>query len=300
MPQAATPETVQETAPATPAPKADNRLTRLWARFSLRQWLASRRFGAVATTIALLCTIILLGLGGWQLHRLHWKNDLLIIAQKDFAKAPADLRQHPPVSDSDWSALHYKPVIVKGHWLAPFHAIKMGPRTYKEQAGYQLVIPLQLPDNQVVLIDRGFAPDKMGVLPPAIPEITIHGVAYQPETTKPYFMPENIPSRSQWIWPDIMAMGHEIGRDHIAPVMIFEDQIKGNDNYPIGGQLPLPSLNSHRQYAITWFALAFALIGVWLMASNPKPEKETTLPAGKEKETTDPVAKRGMYPEATD
>jgi surfeit locus 1 family protein len=296
-------DTTAEEIPQSEAPlKTPSRFGKFWGkRHNFSNWLGSRHFGAVATTIALVCTLILIGLGSWQLKRLDWKNSLLVEAQEAFKKEALDLRTNPPVSDKDWAALHYKPVILKGHWLTPFRAIKMGPRTYQEQAGYQLIIPLQLDDNQVVLVNRGFAPDKMGILPPEKTMALIRGVAYLPETTKPPFMPENIPSRGAWIWPDMMAMGHEIGRDHIAPVMVYENKIDGKDDYPIGGQLPLPGTNSHRQYAVTWYALAFALIGVWLMASNPKPETpESTLGAGKDKEVIDPVAQRGLYPEATD
>jgi surfeit locus 1 family protein len=279
---AATAEQVNIPAPQIPPP-AKSRLALFWERHrdvggNFNRWIHSRDLKPVSTVIAVSGVIILLSLGTWQMQRLHWKNDLLRHAIEDFKLPPADLRKHPPVSDADWSALHYKPVILQGKWLTPFHAIKMAPRTHDGDAGYQLVVPLLLADNQIVLINRGFAPDKMGVLPPETPGAVIRGVAYQPETTKPYFMPENIPSRNEWVWPDMVAMGHEFGRDHVVPVMIYENHVIDRDGFPIGGQLPLPSTNSHWHYAATWYALALALLGVWLMASNLKSVKpESTL-----------------------
>jgi surfeit locus 1 family protein len=308
-------QTSAETAEAIVAPaavippRAKSRLDKFREKHGnigqeITDWFNARQPRPVSTVIALTCVFILLGLGTWQLQRLHWKNGLLQQAMEDFKLPPADLRKHPPVNDADWSALHYKSVVLQGKWLTPFHAIKMGPRTYNEDAGYQLVVPLLLADNQVVLINRGFATDKVALLPPETQAAVIHGVVYQPETTKPYFMPENIPSRNEWVWPDVVAMGHEFGRDHVAPVMVFENRISDHEGFPIGGQLPLPNTNSHWHYAATWYALALALLGVWLMASNPTPAKpESTLgkdAEGKQKDLNDPVAKRGMYPEATD
>ena len=293
----------ETTAPESPsadlAPKEPSRLAILMEKFA--NWLASRRFGKVVTPIALLCIVIMLSLGGWQIQRLNWKNHVLLGAQEDFKKTPADLRLNPPGSAKAWEALHYKPVTLRGHWLTPFNAIKMGPRTYDGQAGYQLIIPLQLNDNQIVLINRGFVTDKIALLPPNKADVVIRGIAYLPETEKPRYLPENIPSRGVWVWPDMQAMGHEVGRDNIAPVMVYENRIDGKDEYPIGGQLPLPSANRHKEYALTWYGLALALTIIWLMASNPKASKPAgTLKAGKEKTPVDPVAQRGMYPEATD
>jgi cytochrome oxidase assembly protein ShyY1 len=112
-------------------------------------------------------------------------------------------------------------------------------------------------------------------------------------------LPENIPSRNQWTWLDIEAMGHETGFSHVAPVAVYETRDPSRDTYPIGGQLPLPLSNSHWHYAATWYALALILLGVYVMSMNPKQDKQTEDNSNAAQEI-DPVARRGLYPEATD
>ena len=49
-----------------------------------------------------------------------------------------------------------------------------------------------------------------------------------------------------------------------APVVVEADATPNPGGWPKGGQTRVAFRNEHLQYAITWFALAAALLGVYL------------------------------------
>lgn len=285
------------------APKAPNKLVVMLGNIftKIKGWLVSRAPRPFTTTVMLLGTLVLLGLGTWQILRTHEKNILLDQVVNGFSDPAINLQTGLPAKAEEWKNLHYRPVILQGTWLEPSYMLRLGPRVYEGTVGYHLIMPLRLENQQIVLVNRGFMPEKMSNLPPPQGKVTvIQGVAYQPENIKPSYVPENVPSRDVWTWIDLTAMAHEVGVKSVAPVMIYEDRVTDRDAYPIGGQLPLPSHNRHWHYAVTWFALALALMVIWMIASNPKPNQKPIPATDGQPESTDPVALRGMYPEATD
>jgi surfeit locus 1 family protein len=270
------------------------------ARLAVEEFILSREPKWVPTITTLVCVSILFGLGTWQMVRLDQKNKLLQQVQAQFRDTPADLRSQLPVNDAAWKKLDYHNVLVTGTWM-PAVEFKLAPRTYESQVGYQLIRPLRLASNQIVFVNLGFVPEKTTVLPADSAPVQLMGIAHVPLSERPEFVPENVPSRGSWVWSDLTAMAHEVGVADVAPVMIYENRVTDRDTYPIGGQLPLPLHNRHWHYAVTWYALALSLIGVWMIASSPKQVDTTTAaPAAPTEDLSDPVARRGRYPEATD
>lgn len=264
-------------------------------------FIASREPRLSAALWVMLGVFILMGLGTWQVLRSQEKNRLIIQVEQDLASAPRDISVKTPKTAEEWADLHYKPVQMTGSWM-PLRSFRLAPRTYEEQTGYQWIIPFRLENGQVILVNRGFVPENMSIVPPRDGEkFTVSGVGRMPETQRPRYVPENLPSKGEWVWLDLAAMGHEIGMGEIAPVIVYENRMTDKDSYPIGGQIPLPFHNRHWHYAVTWYCLALALMGVWMTAIGPKtkkPEDEAQKDASVE--AMDPVARRGLYPEATD
>jgi len=302
-PGATHPETAEtEPGPPKAKPAIVLKLLNVWQRVrtSIAGFFYSRRFRLIPTVFVMLGLAILIGLGSWQLARLHQKNVLLVQVKQDLSGPAQDLRRLPPRTGAEWEKLAYHPVTLQGTWLT-MRSFKLTPRTFNEQAGYQMVVPLRLDDNQIVLVDQGFVPNGAAIMPPKENGVkVIHGVARLPEPGKPRYLPENDPGRNEWAWLDVQAMGHEVGMGPVAPVVIYEDRVTDRDSYPIGGQLPLPVHNSHKQYAVTWYCLALALMGVWMISSTAVQEPKENTSAKTEEDLSDPVARRGRYPEATD
>ena len=51
----------------------------------------------------------------------------------------------------------------------------------------------------------------------------------------------------------------------VAPVLIEADATPNPGGWPLGGQTRVDFPNDHLQYAVTWFGLALALLGVYLV-----------------------------------
>lgn len=299
---------VDDSPDAVPEPRKPGFVARIAAKAlavgqRFRAWLASRRPRPFATAVMVTGTCVLLGLGTWQMLRTHEKNLLLDRIAAEFDRPPLNLARALPQDAEAWRQLHYKSVTVTGSWMTPAHMMRFGPRVYEGAVGYHLVMPLRLDNNAIIFVNRGFMPEKMAALPPAGERVTLQGVLYEPKAEKPPYVPENIPSRSLWTWIDLVAMGHEVGVRGVVPVILYQGRVAEQDSYPIGGQLPLPSHNRHWHYAVTWYALALALMVIWMIASNPKQESAQAVaaqPAETDKDLSDPVARRNKYPEATD
>jgi surfeit locus 1 family protein len=285
-----------ETATAAPIVKPPGRIKRFFR--AVGAYFLSRSPSKGGIIFVSIGFAILMSLGTWQVMRLHEKNATLVDVRQ---KLEGPLSVHTklwPQSADEWRDMAYKPIIIKGVWLS-LHRFKLMPRTYEGQVGYQLMQPMRLPDRQVVLVNRGFIPEGQAILPPLEnQEAIIQGIPYVPPAKKPWQTPENLPSRGRWTWIDMTALQHEIGIDEMAPVVLYETRNPDSSDYPIGGQLPLPTQNRHAQYAMTWYMLALLLLVIAFLASGQK--KEKALAGDGTNKIADPVAERGMYPEATD
>jgi surfeit locus 1 family protein len=292
-----------ETTPAAPAAPT------LWDRVLQLEgvvigFFRSRVFTPVPVITTIFCLCVLLGLGTWQIMRHNEKNILLSSIRDHMVAPPLDARLKPPLGDATWKSLDYKPVMLQGVW-GHVQQIKIAPRTFEGAVGYHLLVPLVLRDGQIVMVNRGFVPEGQALFPPDPEKVfAVQGVARIPETLKPRGFHDNEPSRGVWTWADLAAMRHELGVNSLAPVIVYEARETGRESHPIGGVVPLPSHNRHREYALTWFALATTLLGVFMIYSAPKPEKvkqtDEQLAANDDDKMKDPVARRGLYPEATD
>jgi surfeit locus 1 family protein len=247
---------------------------------TVQAFIASRHFGVWSSVIAVTMCITLFGLGTWQVMRLHQKNALIAHITAQLAQPERDLRLRPPEDDAAWQALDYRRVVLQGDWL-DLHQMKIIPRTYEGQNGYHLIVPLHLPNGQIVLVNRGWVADKTELGPTSYTGGTIAaGIVRLAPTEKPFGMLDNNPTRQQWAWPDIKAMANAIGVHDIAPVILYaERSVDKPDDYPIGGQAQLQIRNEHKQYALIWYTLAFALLIIWLMASTRKVQAATVATA---------------------
>ena len=97
---------------------------------------------------------VLLGLGTWQVERLHWKQDVLSqIARAEAAPAV-------PLPDAPEP---YTKVKATGHLrddLSASYGAEVRDTPAGTQLGTQLIVPLELDDGIAILVDRGWVPDR--------------------------------------------------------------------------------------------------------------------------------------------
>jgi len=227
---------------------------------------AGRRAFPVGLTITVAVSFaILVSLGSWQIQRLKWKEGLLAhVAALQSAKSVdvgpvLDRQAHG--EDVDFTRVT---AVCPGLATAPFlelYGIRDG------QAGMRLISACEVASARyrTVLVDRGFVADTVSARPKvdaaARGPATITGVLRTPDRGN-MFMPKNRPDR--WFTRDVPAMAKTLGAPAPAPVFLFAET-SANPEFPALVPAPLPSEipNRHLEYALTWFGLAAALLGVY-------------------------------------
>jgi surfeit locus 1 family protein len=228
--------------------------------------MAERRRLPIGLTIATLIGLaILVALGTWQLQRLAWKRHLLARIAALQAAPAQDLE---PVLGrlAHGEDVDFTRVVVRcpGLASAPFlelYALKDG------QAGSRLISACRAPSQayRTILVDRGFVADTISARPavdPADPApVEVTGVLRKPDARN-RFAPPNRPQR--WFSRDIPAMAAALGAPSPAPVFLFaETSTNPLWKALVPAAVPAEISNRHLEYALTWYGLAAALLGVY-------------------------------------
>lgn len=220
------------------------------------------------TALALVALAILIALGNWQVQRLAWKEGLIDAIAERMAGAPLPLEQ---VEDrfARTRDVDYLPVMANGtfehgreqHFFA----------THQGASGYYVYTPLRLGDGRALFVNRGFVPfDRKDAQTRTEGQIaglvTVTGLARDPLAEKPGGVYENDPAANIFYWKDLEAMTANAGLDRarVLPFFVDSDAAPNPGGLPIGGVTIVNLPNSHLQYAITWYGLAVALVGVWI------------------------------------
>ena len=216
------------------------------------------RWPIIFTTPAL---ALLIGLGVWQMHRLHWKEGLIAHINAQMQAPAVDL----PVTIDDPKTWEYRRVKATGHYQndKELYLYATGP---DGDAGYLVMTPLVRAEGAPVLVNRGWVPQNLK--DPSTRqqgqrggEVTIEGVGRISGGAGP-FTPANEPEKNQWFQRDLDQMSKAVS-ETLAPVMIDRDKTPLPGGWPLGGRTRIDIPNNHLEYAITWFSLAYVLLVVF-------------------------------------
>ena len=206
---------------------------------------------------------LLVGLGIWQIERLHEKEALIATVQAGISAPPVPLADALArgAANAEW-----RHVRVTGHFLhdKEIYVFSRGP---KGAVGVDIVTPLVLMDGGTVLIDRGFVPEalhesKTRQAAQVTGEVSLTGVLRLSQQPGLFTPAPNTDTRL-WFVKDVPSMAKTAGV--IVPSLIIEaDATPNPGGWPLGGQTRVEFANDHLQYAVTWFGLALALSGVYL------------------------------------
>ncbi|HXR85844.1 MAG TPA: SURF1 family protein [Stellaceae bacterium] len=207
--------------------------------------------------------LLLLGLGTWQVQRLHWKEGLIAERNAALGVAPVPL----PKTLDDARALEFHPVRATGEYLND-HELYFDAQSLSGAAGFHIITPFRLGDGTIILIDRGFVPtDRKTAATRERGEIagptTVAGLLRVPEPPG-WFTPANEPQKNSWFSIDLAAMAQAAGVGSALPFYIDADKTPVPGGWPQGGQTITDLPNNHLQYAMTWYALAVALVAIYI------------------------------------
>src|SRR6185437_8114891 len=224
------------------------------------------------TVFALAGVAILTGLGVWQLDRKAWKENLIATLDARLARAPEDL---PP--RASWPRLmpdgnEFTRVTFPAEFLPGEEALVYTAgspfRPDVQGAGYWVFAPARLAGGSIVMIDRGFVPvDRKDPASRAqgAPHgmVDVVGVMRWPET-RGTFTPDDEPQNNVWYLRDPKAIAAAKKWDSAAPFYIEQESPVPAGGLPKPGKLSVQLPDNHLQYALTWFALALGLAGVYV------------------------------------
>jgi surfeit locus 1 family protein len=225
---------------------------------------------AVATLIG--CVFLIL-LGVWQLHRLAWKEGLIA---EIAARAKAPPQPLPP--QSEWAQLRpddyeYRHVELDGAFDNGKEALVFRPAGGAARGpGYLVLTPLKLDSGAYVIVNRGFVSVELKD-PAARGEIEgrahVTGLMRQPESRN-FFTPADDPETDQYFTRDPALIAGHFGLAPAAPFSVDADENPKSAVLPRGGASELTFPNNHLAYALTWFGLALALIGVFAVFARQR------------------------------
>ena len=208
--------------------------------------------------------ITLIGLGSWQMDRLYWKEALIErLQERSTAEAIA-----LPRWIENLEALEFRRVSVTGEFLHE-HEFYLFNRSLKGKPGLNVITLLKRADgNGHVLVNRGWVPFEnrdpktraKGQIKGGVIIEGIVRVARGPGM----FTPENEPHNNTWFFVDPSSMSASAKLPPLQGYyLLAANQSPGG--MPVGHQWRIDLRNDHLQYAITWFALAFGLLVIYIL-----------------------------------
>lgn len=230
----------------------------------------TRTRSRIIAAITGLCVCgILIALGVWQLQRRDWKNSLLARFETALQREPAAYNPRKPASPKE---REFARVRVKGEFLNDdtMRLMTAAPddvsARLREDFGYLLFTPLKFPGG-IVFVNRGFVPLSLANSPELIlkGETEVTGIVRLSQKPSWLTPPPNL-AKHLFYGADIPAMaassdlkGEAIEGEYIEaePVAGAPPWPKARDPHVLFAAIP----NDHLQYAITWFALAAAVVG---------------------------------------
>ncbi len=222
------------------------------------------------TLFTLFALALLIGLGVWQLQRLAWKEGLIAEIEMRAKGTPVTLEEAVGAARAGKDP-SYDRVRVKGRY-------DNGKERYlyalsdDGEPGWHVIAPFSTDAGDLVLIDRGFVPEKLrdpstrsaGQLEG---EVEVTGLVRLPDR-QGLFTPDNEPEANRWFWRDLNGMTFSMfptATMHPAPFFLEAEKSDVPGGFPEGGQTRLELPNNHLQYAITWFLLAGAVLVIYIV-----------------------------------
>ncbi len=216
----------------------------------------------IATIFTVPALITLIGLGFWQVQRLHWKSALIADRQAAVSASPVLL-----TAKTDLSELDFKPVRLVGRFLDQ-QSLFIYPRSMNRVSGVHVLMPFELMSGGVIIVNRGFIATN-GVAPknwqdPISGETFALSGILRRELNKPYGVGEDIDKTGLIGWYDLTAMANYFDLE-LMPAIIEASNSPHSGEAPYPGQTMLSLPNNHASYAFTWFCLAAAWLVIFVI-----------------------------------
>lgn len=227
-------------------------------------------FPWVLSGVAVAAVTVLLTLGGWQVQRLGWKQDLLARIEAARAAPPIPLTDALAQVAAD-QPVEFRRVAFQCQDVGASQPIRLATtgksRSREAALGHRFIYACPIVGGPYgsILVDAGF--DDIDVVSTCIvdrgaPLPTLVG-ALRTDGGRNRFTPPDRPQDRLFYARDIPAMASSVRAERPAPYIVVLEQ---SQCWAQGRPAPLPTdiANNHLGYALTWFGLAGALAVVYI------------------------------------
>jgi len=245
---------------------------------------SSRRGTTTFAIFTLAMVAAFAGLGIWQLQRRVDKHVLIAALTERLAAAPEALPDAPQWRTLTAAHDEFRRVRFNATYQpAPDAMVYSSGSAVREDVsgpGTWAFIPARLPSGETIVINAGFVANTMQDREQqdrAVQRLvtgspaTLTGYLRFPEAAGA-LTPAEDPKKRLWFTRDHLTMARVLGWGEIAPFYVDLESPVPDSGVPKPGPLTVHLKDDHLQYAITWFALAGALViafGVWLRRKRP-------------------------------
>ena len=230
----------------------------------------------VPTLFSVPALLVLLVLGGWQVQRLHWKENLIDQLETRADLPPVTLPYEASLETEDWQ---FRAVELTGRFLhdSEFHVLARaldGEKGLHLYTLFERSAPLDSSDMddkaRYLLVNRGwmdFAVKEAEKRPDSLmtEEIKLTGILRFDQGKSQihqWVLPDPDLQKNLWYARDIAQMERTINRD-LPAYYIMDGTPPKTGSYPQGRQWRLDIPNNHLQYALTWFGIALSLVVIY-------------------------------------
>ena len=246
---------------------------------TLSTWLRAAPRGMLIGVV--IAFAFLNGLGIWQLYRLHWKEGLIADMARTEEQAPVPINTLLSPGSVEPGKGDCPPEQVRGSCAAP-ERTKIDWRSaslplcnidaksviYMHSEvdavpGYRVLTACPLVQGQpLMLVDLGFTTDKLKLDSAGFTPVG----RLRPADKSSAFSPVNRPADHDWYTRSTVELGKAwdvpLRSDYFLVLDLKRSHldIAGLQQ----GALTAPLPNRHFEYALTWFGLAWAMIGIFI------------------------------------
>jgi len=236
-------------------------------QFRLARW--EFRVSLVPTVATFVVLPLLLALGIWQLGRAQIKAELLALRSQQSAQGPLEISQLGELGDE----VRYRAVDGRGQYLA-HRQVLLDNRTLDGRPGYHVLTPLVLESGVGVIVNRGWVAlgdtrQQLPLIPVPEGSVVIHGVIDRPP--RPGLrLGEGVVVKQGWpmvvLAVDLDDLSEILGIE-LLPMLVLLSP--GEPGGFVRHWAPDEAFGPDRNvgYAAQWFALAAALLVIYLVVN---------------------------------
>jgi surfeit locus 1 family protein len=232
---------------------------------------------AVASLVSVSC----IGLGIWQIARLHQKQQFNAAVRAGLAAPPAPVNTLLP-DGVDPDSVRYRRAEATGVYDTAHEFVLYG-RTQSSQAGNHILTPLRLADGRVILVDRGWVPldvdePKAAVAAPPTGDVHVEGVLFSSDGAPPGRVGGPDVEQTTLSKVDLSAIQSQLPYRIAPDYVLLQRQAPAQPGaFPAPAPLPELTEGPHLGYAVQWFTFAaIAVAGFVILARREERDPAPT------------------------